>query len=149
MTPWTAARQASLSITSSWSPLRLMPIESVMPSDLSSSVVPFSSHLQSFPVSGSFPMSQFFASGGQSNGVSALASVLPVDIQDWFPVFKFYCSGFCHTLTWISHGSTCVPHPNPPSRLPLHPIPLGLPSAPALSTYLMHPTSAGDLFHPW
>ena len=58
------------------------------------------------------------------------------------------CSGFCHTLTWISHGFTCVPHPDPPSCLPLHPIPLGLPSAPALSTCLMHPTWAGDLFHP-
>ena len=44
-----------------------------------------------------------------------------------------YCSGFCPTLTWISHGFTCVPHPHPCSRLLLHPIPLGLPSAPALS----------------
>ena len=60
-----------------------------------------------------------------------------------------YCSGFCHTLTWISHGFTCVPHPDPCSRLPPYPIPLGLPSAPALSTCLMHPTWAGDLFHPW
>ena len=51
---------------------------------ISSSVVPFSSHLQSFPASGSFQMSQFFTSGGQSIGVSALASVLPVNIQDWF-----------------------------------------------------------------
>ena len=59
-----------------------------------------------------------------------------------------YCSGFCHTLTWISHGFTCVSHPDPPSHLPLHPIPLGLPSAPAPSTCLMHPTWAGDLFHP-
>ena len=49
-----------------------------------SSVVPFSSHIQSFPVSGSFPMSQFFASGGRSIGVSASASVLPVNIQAWF-----------------------------------------------------------------
>ena len=45
-----------------------------------------------------------------------------------------YCSGFCHTLTRISHGCTCVPHPEPPSQLPPHPIPLGHPSAPALST---------------
>ena len=51
-----------------------------------SSVVPFSSHLQSFPASGSFHMSQFFASGGQSIGVSASASVLPMNIQDWFPL---------------------------------------------------------------
>ena len=53
---------------------------------ISSSVIPFSSCLQSFPVSGSFPMSQFFESGGQSIGVSASASVLPVNIQDWFPL---------------------------------------------------------------
>ena len=59
-----------------------------------------------------------------------------------------YCSGFCHTLTWISHGFICTPHPDPPSHLPLHPIPLGLPSAPGPSTCLMHPTWAGDLFHP-
>ena len=52
---------------------------------ISSSVVPFSSHLQSFPASGSFLMSQLFASGGQSIGVSASASVLPMNIQDWFP----------------------------------------------------------------
>ena len=51
-----------------------------------SSVVPFSSHFQSFPASGSFLMSQFFASGGQSLGVSASASVLPMNIQDWVPL---------------------------------------------------------------
>ena len=51
-----------------------------------SSVVPFSSHLQSFPASESFPMSQLFASGGQSTGVSASTSVLPMNIQDWFPL---------------------------------------------------------------
>ena len=52
----------------------------------SSSVIPFSSCLQSFPASGSFQMSQFFASGGQSIGASASASVLPMNIQDWFPL---------------------------------------------------------------
>ena len=51
---------------------------------ISSSVVPFSSHLQSFPASESFQMNQFFASGGQSTGVSALASVLKMSILDWF-----------------------------------------------------------------
>ena len=51
---------------------------------ISSSVIPFSPHLQSFPASGSFPMSQFFTSGGQSIGVSASASVLPMNTQDWF-----------------------------------------------------------------
>ena len=52
----------------------------------SSSVIPFSSHLQSFPASGAFPMSQFFTSGGQSTGVSASASVLPMNVPDWFPL---------------------------------------------------------------
>ena len=53
---------------------------------ISSSVITFSSHFQSFPASGYFPMSQFFASGGQSTGVSASTSVLPMNIQDWFPL---------------------------------------------------------------
>ena len=53
---------------------------------ISSFVVPFSSCLQSFPASGSFPKSQFFTSGGQSIGVSASASVLPMNTQDWFPL---------------------------------------------------------------
>ena len=62
---------------------------------ISSSVVPFSSCPQSFPASGSFPMNQFFPSGGQSIGVSASTSVLPMNIQDWFP------------LGWT--GSPCSP----------------------------------------
>ena len=53
---------------------------------ISSSLIPFSSCPQSFPASGSFQMSQFFVSGGQSIGVSASASVLPMNIQDWFPL---------------------------------------------------------------
>ena len=53
---------------------------------ISNSVVPFSSHLQSFPASGSFPISQLFISGGQSIGASASASVLPKNIQNWFPL---------------------------------------------------------------
>ena len=81
-TPWTAACQASLSITNSWSLLKLTSVELVMPS---SHHIPFSC-LQSFPASESFPMSQFFTSGGQSIEVSASASVLPVNIQDWFPL---------------------------------------------------------------
>ena len=52
----------------------------------------------------------------------------------WRPITLQYCSGFCHTMTWISHGHTCVPHPEPPYHLPLHPIPQGYFSAPALST---------------
>ena len=80
-TPWTTAHQASLSITNSWSLLKLMSIESVMPS-ISSSVTPFSSRPQSFPESGSFQISQLFASGGQSFRVSASTTVLPMNIQD-------------------------------------------------------------------
>ena len=53
---------------------------------------------------------------------------------NWRLITLQYYSGFCHTLTWISHGHTCVPHPEPPSHLLPHPIPLGHPSAPALST---------------
>ena len=84
-TPWTAAHQAFLSITNSQSLLKLMSIEMVHPT-ISPSVVPFSSCLQSFPPSGSFPMGQCFASGGQSIGVSASTSVLPRNIQDCFPL---------------------------------------------------------------
>ena len=80
-TPWTAARKASLSITNSRSLLKLMSIESVMPS-ISSPFIPFSSCLQSFSASGSFQMTQFFASGGQSIGVSTSTSVLPMNTQD-------------------------------------------------------------------
>ena len=83
-TPWATARQDSLSFTISWSLLKLTFIESVMPSNISSSIVHFSSCLQSFPASGSFPMS--FASDGQSIGASALALVLPMNIQSWFPL---------------------------------------------------------------
>ena len=50
----------------------------------------------------------------------------------WRLMTSQHFRGFCHTLTWISHGVTCIPHPDPPSHLPLHPIPLGLPSAPGL-----------------
>ena len=62
---------------------------------ISSSVVLFSSHLQSFPASGPFPLSQFVASGGQSIGVAASTSVLPMNIQDWF------------TLGWTGWISFC------------------------------------------
>ena len=82
VTPWTVACQASLFITNSWSLLRIMSIESVMPSNHLILCHPFSSCLQSFPASGPLPMSQFFTSGGQRFGVSASASVLPMNIQD-------------------------------------------------------------------
>ena len=73
----------------------------------------------------------------------------PIFFISWRLITLQYCSGCCHTLTSISHGFTCVPHLEPPSHLPLHPIPLGHPSAPAPSTCLMHPTWTGDLFHTW
>ena len=83
---WGAACQVSLSTTNSQSLLKLTSIASLMPSNRLSFVVPFFSRLQSFPASGPFLMSQFFASGGQSIGGSASASVLPMNIKDWFPL---------------------------------------------------------------
>ena len=92
-TPGVGDGQGSLACCDSWGGkesdmterlnwTELMPIASVMPSTISSSVIPFSSCLQSFPVSGSFPMSWLFSSGGQSIGVSASASVLTMNIQE-------------------------------------------------------------------
>ena len=78
-TPWTAALQASLSITNSWSLLKLLSIESVMPSNLCHPPLLPPSIFPSIRV---FPMSQLFASGGQSIGASASASVFPMNIQD-------------------------------------------------------------------
>ena len=92
-TPWTAAFQAFLSITNSQAYSNSCPLSWWCHPTISFSVVPFSSLLQSFPASGSFPVSQFFTSGGQSIGVPASASVLPMNIQDWFPL---RCTG------WIS-----------------------------------------------
>ena len=84
-TPWIAACQVFLSFIISWSLLKLMSIEFCHPT-ISSSVDLFSSCPQSFPASGSFPMSRLFALGGQSIGASISASVLPVYIQGWFPL---------------------------------------------------------------
>ena len=82
-TTWIAARQASLSITNSRTLLKLMSFESVMPSSYLILCRPLSSCPQSLPASEYFPMSQLFAWGDQSIGVSALASVLPMNTQDW------------------------------------------------------------------
>ena len=87
VTPWTAAAQASLSITKCQSLLKHMSIESVMPYNqptLCYSLLLLLSRVSS--ASGSFQMSQFFISGGQRTGVSASASVVPINIQDWFPL---------------------------------------------------------------
>ena len=103
-TPRTAACQAFLSITNSQSLLS----SSSCPSSqwchptTSSSVLPFSSCPQSFPASGSFPISWFFGSGGQSIEASALASVLPMNIQDWFPL------GWTGSISWQSKGLSRV-----------------------------------------
>ena len=83
--PWITARQASLSITNSRSSLKLMYIESVMPSNQLILCRPLFSCPQSLPALESFPMSQLFAWGGQSIGVSALASFLPKNTQGWSP----------------------------------------------------------------
>ena len=80
-TPWTAALQASLSITNSYP--NPCPLSWWCHPTISSSIIPFSSCPQSFPASGSFQMSQLFEWGGQSIGVSASTSVLPVNTQDW------------------------------------------------------------------
>ena len=87
-TPWTAAPQAPMSITLSRSLLRFMFIKSVI---LSSHLIlchhaPFSFCLQSFPASGSFPVSRLFTLGDQRIGASVSASVIPVNLQDWFPL---------------------------------------------------------------
>ena len=83
--PWTAARQASLSITNSPTPrayTNSCPSESVMPSNHLILCHPLSSCPQSFPASGSFQMSQLFASGGQNIGISSSTSVLSINTQD-------------------------------------------------------------------
>ena len=101
-TPWTAAHQASLSITNIHSLLKLMSIESVMSSNHFVLCHPFSSRLQAFPELGSFPISQFLASGGPNIGVSASSSVLAMNIQDWFPL------GWTGWISLLSKGLSRV-----------------------------------------
>ena len=84
-TPWTAAWQLPYLSPTSGVYSNPCPLSWWCHPTISSSVIPFS-HLQSFPASASFQMSQFFVSGGQSIGVSASASVLPMNIQNWFPL---------------------------------------------------------------
>ena len=98
---WTAAHQASLSITNSRSLLKFMSIESVIPSNHLILCRPLSSCLQSFPASGSF-QSHYSASGGRSIGVSASALVLPMNIQDWFPL------GWTGWITFMFKGLSGV-----------------------------------------
>ena len=75
---------------------------------ISSSVTPFSSCLQSFPASGVFPISQFFSSGGQSNGASVSASVFPVNNQGWFPLGLMCLISLLSNGLWRVFSSTIV-----------------------------------------
>ena len=87
---------------------------------ISSSVVPFSSCLQSFPASGSFQLSQFFTSGGQSSGVSGLASVLPMNIQNWFPLgLTVWISLLSKGLSRVFPNTTVQKHQSFSARLSL------------------------------
>ena len=107
-TPWTAACQAPLSFTLSWSLLRLKSIESVMLSNHLILCYPLLLCLQSLSASGSFPISWFFTSGGQSLGASGLTSALPMNIQywsfrmDWFDLLqsKWLWRVFSSTTVW-------------------------------------------------
>ena len=102
VTPWTAARQASLSSTMSQSLVRYTSNESVMLSNHLILCHPFSFCPQSFPASGSFPVSNLFASGCQSIGASASAPVLPMSNQGWFPL------GLTGLISLLSKGFSKV-----------------------------------------
>ena len=107
-TPWSAACQVLLSFTISQSLLKFMSTELVMLT-ISSSVAHFSFCLQSFSASGYFPMSQLFSSGGRSTGASASASVLPMNIQSWFPEWTGWISLLSKGLAiHLWHPSTTI-----------------------------------------
>ena len=122
-TSWTAARQASLSITNSRSPPKPMSIESVMPSSHLILCWPLPLLPSIFPASGCFAVSQLFASGGQSIGVSASASVLPMNIQHylWYITSRFSicCLVICLSVClFICCHSTTRGIPLPCCQLP-------------------------------
>ena len=110
-TPWTAARQASLSITMCWNLLKLMSIESVMPSNHLIFCHPLL--LLAFnPFPGSFPMSQLFPSGDQSIEASTSTSVLPMNTQDWFPLgWTGWISLLSKGLSRVFSKTTVQKHP--------------------------------------
>ena len=101
-TPRTAAHQASLSFTISYGLLKLMSIESVMPSNHLITCRPLLLLPSIFPTSRSFPVSWLFTSGGQSIGALASASVLPMNIQGWSPL------GLTGLVSWLSKGLSGV-----------------------------------------
>ena len=109
----TAARQASLSFTVCWNLLRLRSVESVIPSNHLIPCHPFSSCPQSFPASGSFPLSQLFTWDGQSAGASASASVFPKSSQSWFPLGPTGWSSCCRR--GLSTVAGCRGPPGTPS----------------------------------
>ena len=108
VTLWTTACQVSLSITNSEVYSDSCPLTWWCHPTISSSVIPFSC-FQSFPASGSFQMSQLFTSGGQSIGVSASASVLPMNNQDWFPLgWTGWISLQSKGLSWVFSNTTVL-----------------------------------------
>ena len=102
--PWTATHQASLTITNSQSFLKLMSVKSLMPPNHLILCCPLL--LQSFPASESSPMSQFFASGGQSIGSFSFSIFLPMNIQDWLPL------GLTVLISLHSKASSPTQHSN-------------------------------------
>ena len=106
--PWTAECQTSCPSPTPGAYSNSWPSSQQCYPTISSSVVPFSSCFQSFPASGSFLMNQFFASGGPSIGVSALASVLPVNIQGWFPLELTGLTSLQSSGLWRVFSSTTV-----------------------------------------
>ena len=113
---------------------------------ISSSVVPFSSYAPSFPASGSFLMSRLFTSGGQSTGVSASASVLPMNIQDWFPLG--HSDILIKTENWAGTycGLNCTDVWRLPSLTPLQS--LLCPAASSLNSYEVPAKSLCSRKHP-
>ena len=109
-TPWIAERQASLPITNFQSSLKLTPSSQWCHPAISSSVVTFSSCRQSLPASESFLMSQLFAWGGQSTGVSALASFLPKNTQDWSLKWTGWISLQSKRLSRVFFNTTVQKH---------------------------------------
>ena len=111
--PWTAARQRSCPSSTPGVHPNPCPLSQWRHPTILSSVIPFSSCLQSFPASGSFQMSQVFASGGQRVGASASASVLPMNIQDWFPLgfpLESYGNSVLRSLCTVLHSGCANLH---------------------------------------
>ena len=119
-TPWIASFQASLSTPTPGVHSNSRPLSRWCHPAISSSVVPFSCCLQSFPALRSFPISQFFTWDGQSIGISASTSILPMNTQDWSPLgwtgwiflkFKGFSRVFCYrALIWVPCDITANSH---------------------------------------